>query len=60
MVEGYKLFQKSLVLIFLTFIGVIVFALYYAHTKKSGVTGLSMSHIQEMRVNSEKNKMRGD
>lgn len=60
MVHEYRLFQKSLVLIFLIFIGVIIFALYYAHTKKSGVTGLSMSNIQEMRVNSEKNKDRGE
>ncbi len=60
MVQEYRLFQKSLILIFLVFLGVIIFAVYYGHTKKSGVTGLSMSHIQEMRVNSEKNKSRGE
>lgn len=60
MVQQYRLFQKSLVLIFLTFIGVIIFALYIANTKKSGVTGLSMSNIQEMRLESDKNKFNGE
>lgn len=56
MVAHFKLFQRSLILIFFLFIGILLYVLYYANTKKSGVTGLNMSHIQEMRVNFERGK----
>lgn len=54
--EQFKLFQKFVILIFLVFISILIFALVFAHSRKSGVTGLSMRHIQEMRINAEKEK----
>lgn len=59
MVQQYKIFQKLVVLIFLLFIGILIYALVYAHTKKSGVTGLSMSHIQQMRMEAAKEQDNG-
>lgn len=50
MIQRFRLFQKLLIFIFLFFISIIIYVVVYAHTKRSGVTGLSMSQIQEMRM----------
>ena len=57
MVQQFRIFQKLLILIFLLFIGILIYVLIYAHIKKSGVTGLSMSHIQEMRMGQNKGQV---
>lgn len=54
-----KIFQKIVVLIFLLFIGILIYALIYAHTKKSGVTGLTMADIQKMRMEGNRGKEGG-
>ncbi|MEC7839520.1 MAG: hypothetical protein VX777_05735 [Chlamydiota bacterium] len=56
--KNLRLFQKFVVLIFLFFLGIIIFVVAYANSRKSGVTGLNMSRIQEMRIEAEKNQNR--
>jgi len=51
--NNLKIFQKLVVLIFLVFIGILIYVVVFAHTRQSGVTGLNMSDIREMRLNAQ-------
>lgn len=51
--KNFKVFQKLVVLIFLVFVGILAYVVIYAHSRQSGVTGLNMSDIREMRLKSQ-------
>ena len=56
MFKNFRIFQKILVLIFALFMGVLISILFFVNTRKSGVTGLTMAQIQEMRMKPSKEK----
>lgn len=50
----YRLFQKAAVAIFVLFMGLMVFVLITAFSRKSGATGLTMGRVQQLRVEKQK------
>jgi hypothetical protein len=51
--DRYRIFQKTAVLIFATFFGLMVFVTYVAMTRQSGKTGQDPAKIQQIRYNNE-------
>ena len=46
----FRIFQKAATVIFLFFMGLMIFVSFKAFSRKSGSTGLDMGKMQKMRV----------
>lgn len=54
--DQYKWFQKSAIAVLMTFMGILIYVVIIAYSRRSGNTGLDMAKIQEMRQEANSNK----
>ncbi len=60
LLKKMKLFQKVVIAIFCVFMSLMVFVVVIAYTHRSGITGLDMAKVQQMRYETTKKAPKAD